>query len=163
MNPARKKNARNPNVLLPSETVAFRNILEARYDAADSGAEVGRWLGLSGSAISQLVAGKTTVSIDTCRRIAEKVGKGLYVGLGGERPPEGMRTVGSDGNSRAALTAAAKEYRLPHWVVEELYRTPIPDSWPSLTPQILFDLAAVWLKWQDRVGSKVREKLHTVR
>lgn len=160
MSSAQKKNARNPNLLLPEESEPFRAILEAKYHSTDgNGAEVGRWIGLSGSGISQLLARKTNMSIDTCRRIASKVGKGIYVGLTGNEPPPGMRTIGSDEASRDALTAAARDYKLPPWVVAALYSTVIPESWPSLTPAIVFDLASVWLKWEDRVGSRVRRKV----
>lgn len=157
---AKKKAARNPNTLLPSEVSGFKKILEDRYRASDdNGAETGRWIGVTGSAISQLWSEKTTMSIDTCRRIAAAIGKRLYLGLAGDEPPEGMRTIGSDAASREALTAAATDFDLPHWVVAELYRTPVPEGWPSLTPQICHDLAAVWIKWQDKVGSRVRKKV----
>lgn len=151
--------ARNPNTLKPEESEPFRALLENRYRAEDyNGAALGRWLGISGSGISQMINGKTTMSIDTCRRIAAAVGKSLWLGCVGDEPLEGMRTIGSDKASRDALASAAREHKFPPWLTDELSRTPVPEAWPSLNPEFIWDLASIWLKWQGRLGSMVREK-----
>jgi transcriptional regulator with XRE-family HTH domain len=157
---AGRKRSRNPNQLTAEEAEPFRLLLEERYQKADSnGAAVGRELGISGSAVSQLLSRRTRLSLDTCRRIAAKLGSGLSLGItGGHAPDEGMRTIGSDPTSMAALEHAAREYELSPWVVAALARTSIPEAWPSLTPAVCHDLAAVWLKWEGKLGSRVRPK-----
>ena len=160
--PVAKKKGRNPNQLPPETAERIKELLNQLYVAhEENGAAVGKVLGITGSAVSQILSGRTRqISITTAQKIAEAVGKTLHISISGEAPTDGVRTIGSDAASAAALAAARREFGIPTWIVALLARTPIPDNWPSLTPQVVLDLASVWEKWEGRLGSRVREK-HT--
>jgi hypothetical protein len=157
---AKKQPGRNPNMLPAESARRVRDLLEQIYQAnGENGAVTGDLIGISGSAVSQIRSGKTRqISIATAADIARVLGKTLHIGISGDEPPEGMRTIGSDPNSAAALAAAREQYDIKPWIVAVLLRTPIPENWPSLTPEVCLDLASVWEKWEGRLGSRVRQK-----
>lgn len=155
----RRGTGRNPNRLTEEQAAPFLEQLRGYCDQVGNDAAVAREMKVSKAAVSQLLAGKTRVGVDTAAKIAALVGKQLLLVLAGTAVPEGVRTIGEDPASMAALRAAADQDNLPPWVFSVLAKTPIPPGWPSLTPSFCSQLATIWMGWQGRMGSGVREKV----